>query len=98
MTTTLYSDPTGCNRSFHAVADSFLQDDGLPFADVLSAQSIEQAFGDRDALFGQDEEDIFSTQIVLWAFRTQSRAIRDSHLFRPLFLFPGLMAGQTMIL
>ena len=75
MTTTLYSDPTGCNRSFDAVAESFLQDGGLPFADVLSAQSIEQAFRDRDALFGQDEEDIFSTQIVLWAFLTQS--LRD---------------------
>ena len=58
------------HHSFHAVAESFLQADGLPFADVLSAQSIEQIFRQHDALFGQ--EDIFSTQIVLWAFLAQA--------------------------
>jgi len=68
--TTITLDPTGCNHSFHAVAESFLQDDGLPFADVLSAQFIEQVFRDHNALFG--EEDIYSTQIVLWAFLAQS--------------------------
>ncbi len=73
--TTLHSDPTACNQPFHAVAESFLQADGLPFADVLSADSMEQVFRDRDALFGQDEEDIYSTQIVLWAFLAQS--LRD---------------------
>jgi len=57
------------HHSFHAVAESFLQADGLPFADVLSAGSIEQIFRQRGALFGQD--DIFSTQIVLWAFLAQ---------------------------
>ena len=58
------------HHSFHAVAESFLQADGLPFADVLSAGSIEQVFRQRSALFGQ--EDIFSTQIVLWAFLAQA--------------------------
>ena len=73
MTTTLTPNPTDSNHSFDAVAESFLQADGLPFADVLTAESIEQVFSDRDALFGQD--DIFSTQIVLWAFLGQ--ALRD---------------------
>jgi len=50
------------HHSFHTV--------GLPFADVLSAGSIEQVFRQHDALFGQ--EDIFSTQIVLWAFLAQA--------------------------
>lgn len=67
--TTIASSPIVSNVPFHAVAESFLQADGLPFADVLSAQSIEQVFADRAALFGQ--EDIFSTQIVLWAFLAQ---------------------------
>ena len=70
---TITPKPIDNNHSFHAVAESFLQADGLPFADVLSAQSIEQAFRQRDALFGQ--EDIFSTQIVLWAFLAQT--LRD---------------------
>jgi putative transposase len=72
---TLPLDSTVRNQSFHAVAESFLHDDGLPFSDVLSAESIAKVFRDRDALFGQDEEDIYSTQIVLWAFLAQS--LRD---------------------
>jgi putative transposase len=72
--TTLPSSPAGGNHSFRAVAAPFLQADGLPFADVLTAESIEQVFTDHDALFGQD--DIFSTPIVLWAFLGQ--ALRDS--------------------
>jgi hypothetical protein len=58
---------------FDRVADVFLQDQGLPFAQVLSAQDIERAFAEKGALFGQ--EDIFSTQIVLWAFLAQ--VLRD---------------------
>jgi hypothetical protein len=54
---------------FDAVAEPFLQQPGLPFAHVLSADAIEQAFARGDALFGQN--DIYSTQIVLWAFLAQ---------------------------
>ncbi len=71
--TTLPSIPVGGNYSFRAVVAPFLQADGLPFADVLTAESIEQVFVDHDALFGQD--DIFSTPIMLWAFLGQ--ALRD---------------------
>jgi putative transposase len=59
--------------SFQTVLAPFLQQAGLPFAQVLSGRDIEQAFGDQDGLFGQ--EDIFSTQIVLWAFLAQ--VLRD---------------------
>ncbi len=71
--TTITLRPTDGNQSFHAVAEPFIQADGLPFADVLPAESIEQVFREHDTLFGQD--DIFSTQIVLWAFLSQ--ALRD---------------------
>jgi len=60
-------------HSFDRVADVFLRDQGLPFAQVLSARDIERAFADSGALFGQN--DIFSTQIVLWAFLAQ--VLRD---------------------
>ncbi len=70
---TITPNPNDSNHSFHAVAEPFLQADGLPFADVLTAESIERVFRDHGALFGQD--DIFSTQIVLWAFLGQ--ALRD---------------------
>jgi hypothetical protein len=59
--------------SFHAVADPFVSQGGLPFADVLTAEDIEQAFAAAGALFGQN--DIFSTPIVLWAFLAQ--VLRD---------------------
>jgi hypothetical protein len=58
---------------FDLVADSFLQEDGLPFARVLSAQDIQRAFAQGNALFAQ--EDIYSTQVVLWAFLAQ--VLRD---------------------
>ena len=64
---------TSRKNDFCAVAEPFLQAEGLPFAEVLSAESIQQVFREEDALFGQG--DIFSTAIVLWAFLAQT--LRD---------------------
>jgi len=61
------------NANFREVFASFLQQPGLPFADVLSAEAIEQAFRRRDALFATGA--VFSTAVVLWAFLAQ--ALRD---------------------
>jgi hypothetical protein len=61
------------NQDFAVIADSFLHDPGLPFASVLDAGSIRRVFREEDALFG--ETDMFSTQIVLWAFLAQT--LRD---------------------
>ena len=60
-------------NGFEAVAEPFLQGDGLPFSDVLNAEWIQRVFREADGLFGQ--EDFFSTQIVLWAFLAQT--LRD---------------------
>jgi len=60
-------------NEFDVVAEPFAQNKGLRFAEVLDAQSIERVFRDQNALFGQN--DIFSTQIVLWAFLAQT--LRD---------------------
>lgn len=56
-------------NNFSVIANSFLQDPGLPFASVLDAESIQRIFCEEEALFGQ--ADMFSTQIVLWAFLAQ---------------------------
>jgi putative transposase len=64
---------TGDKNDFSVIANSFLDTPGLPFASVLEAESIQQVFCEEEALFGQ--EDIFSTQIVLWAFLAQT--LRD---------------------
>jgi hypothetical protein len=58
---------------FDMLAQSFLQEKGLPFSQILDAGSIHQVFQDEEALFGQD--DIYSTEIVLWAFLAQ--VLRD---------------------
>ena len=60
-------------NEFDAVAEPFLQGQGLPFSDVLEAESIQRVFREEDGLFAQD--DIFSTDITLWAFLAQ--ALRD---------------------
>ena len=53
------------NNGFDTIAEPFLQQPGLPFAEVLTGEAIERAFAQHDALFA--EEDIFSAPIVLWA-------------------------------
>src|ERR1035437_10534592 len=58
---------------FDAVAEPFLWQPGLPFAEVLTGEDIEQAFAENDGLFAQGN--IFSTHIVLWAFVAQ--VLRD---------------------
>lgn len=64
-----------CNKKFALIAEPFIQGKGLPFADVLDAETIRRAFQEEGALFAQDEEDVFSTEIVVWAFLAQS--LRD---------------------
>jgi len=70
---TVVPSQTAVKHRFALVADPFLQADGLPFAGVLDAESIQQAFGREEALFGQT--DLFSTEVVLWAFLAQT--LRD---------------------
>lgn len=61
------------NRRFQRIVASFLTRDGLPFADVLSAERIERVFSEHGNLFGMNT--IYSTTIVLWAFLAQ--VLRD---------------------
>jgi putative transposase len=66
--------PNTSSNRFRTVAEPFLQQEGLPFAEVLNAEDIHQAFVDGDGLFASD--DIYSTDVVLWAFLAQT--LRDS--------------------
>ena len=43
------------------VLTSFLQHDGLPFAEILSAKDIHEAFDAGDAAFAKDQEDAVYT-------------------------------------
>lgn len=61
------------NRGFQKIVDAFLAGDGLPFADVLSADRIRRVFSKHNNLFGMNT--IYSTTVVLWAFLGQ--VLRD---------------------
>jgi hypothetical protein len=51
---------------------SFLQGDGLPFAEVLSEGDIQRAFEEEHVHFAEDESWIYTPAVVLWAFVSQS--------------------------
>jgi hypothetical protein len=59
-------------HSFGLVQGAFLQAEGLPFADVLSEEQIQNAFEEEDALFGQEEGDVYTPPITLWAWVSQA--------------------------
>jgi putative transposase len=59
------------SQRFRLVQLSFLQRDGLPFAEVLPEERIEQAFAEEDATFAQDEECVYTPPLTLWAFLSQ---------------------------
>ena len=58
-------------RRFRLVLSSALQTPGLPFSDVLTEEDIEQAFDDEQAWFAQEEDDIYTPPVTLWAFLSQ---------------------------
>jgi putative transposase len=58
-------------RRFGLVQASFLQSEGLPFAEVLSEGEIQQAFADAGVDFAQEEDEIYTPPLTLWAFLSQ---------------------------
>ncbi len=58
-------------RRFRLVLSSFMQVTGLAFSDVLGEEQIEQAFDQAGVSFAEDEENIFTPSVTLWAFLSQ---------------------------
>ena len=79
-------------RSFELVWQSLVQGDGLPFADALTAEQMQQAFDDEGISFGeddrepnvssanaQDDDGIVSTPaVILWAMLPPAAPPRDT--------------------
>ena len=72
---TVHDPATPGNAGFQDILEPFLQQPGLPFAEVLSADAVEGASAARYALFATDA--VSSTPIVLWAFLAQ--VLRDGN-------------------
>jgi hypothetical protein len=70
MSTSYTSSPDG-TKSFSLLRNAFLQADGLPFGDVLSEEEIEQAFAAENVRFAEDEADIYTPPLTLWAWLWQ---------------------------
>ena len=66
-----YHNQPSLSRRFRLVLSSFLQKDGLPFADTLPEKRIEEAFAEEGADFAQDEECVYTPAVTLWASLSQ---------------------------
>lgn len=62
------SNPTS---QFDTVLAPFCQAEGLPFADVLTADTIAQAFADEQVSFGQKAHSFWTPALTLWTFLSQ---------------------------
>jgi len=58
-------------HSFRLVCQAFLQAEGLPFGDILSADEVQAAFDAERAGFARDSRDIYTPAITLWALLSQ---------------------------
>lgn len=93
-----YQNSPNQSQSFQVVKQGFLQADDLPFSKVLSEEQIRRAFEDEpDSLFGQEDDDVYTPALTLWAFLSQviqSGAQRSCNAaverLRTLCLFLGL--------
>lgn len=65
-------------KRFRLILASFLQRSDLPFADVISEESIQTAFDDEGISFGHDEDAVYTPAITLWAFLSQV-LFKDEH-------------------
>ena len=65
-------------RPFRLILASFLQRPGLPFADVITEESIQAVFDEEEVSFGDDEDSVYTPAITLWAFLSQV-LFKDEH-------------------
>ncbi len=62
----------GLPRRFRVVQQSFLHREDLAFAEVLSEQDIQVAFDAAGVRFAQDEGDVYTPSVTLWALLSQA--------------------------
>jgi len=66
-----YGKTSSLPRRFRLVLASFLNHPSLPFADVVTEQTIEVAFDQERVYFGEDEDAVYAPAMTLWAFLSQ---------------------------
>ena len=58
-------------RSFSSVLRSCQNVEGLPLTEVLSEHDIQKAFEDADCHFAENDDNVFTPAVTLWAFLSQ---------------------------
>jgi hypothetical protein len=66
-----FSTPRPGESPFHNTLAPFLHAEGLPFADILDADTIDQAFADEEVSFGQTAQAFWTPALTLWTFLSQ---------------------------
>ena len=66
-----FSTHPNAGSPFQDTLAPFLQAEGLPFADVLSADEVEQACAAEDVTFGAPGRSFWSPALTLWTFLSQ---------------------------
>jgi hypothetical protein len=66
-----YQGRTFLPHRFRLVLSSVLQATGLPFSEVLPEDEIQDAFDEQDVSFAQEEDDVYTPPMTLWAFLSQ---------------------------
>lgn len=70
--------PPSLGSRFTAILRSYAQDDGLPFASVLTEEQIRQAADAEGVAFGRGANDVYTPAVTLWGFLGQVLAGRKS--------------------
>jgi hypothetical protein len=65
-----YESSPGCPH-FERTLAPFLTEEGLPFAQVLSAADVAQAFADEGVTFGTLAHAVLTPALTLWALLSQ---------------------------
>ncbi len=66
-----FSTPKPGDTPYDSVLAPFFHDPGLPFADVLTAEDIAQAFAEAGARFGQTRRSFWTPALTLWTLLSQ---------------------------
>jgi hypothetical protein len=64
--------PAPTAASFRQTLRSFVQGEGLPFRDVLTAERVEEIAAQEQVSFGTAASEIYSVPVTLWAFLSQA--------------------------
>jgi hypothetical protein len=93
MGSSLSNSPRRSSNSFRKIVDVFFKQPGLPFAEVLTADMVEEVFRKHRSLFGIGA--IYSTATVLWAFLGQ--LLQDGKMAACQAAVAGIIAHRQLL-